>query len=64
MTQHDKSHGAAYDRGGADYWYARPVDPHYYTNGTRTTDLTPKQRKAYIDGYEDGEADGGQKDWT
>jgi hypothetical protein len=69
MTQHDERHGSQYDRGRADFWYNRPVDPHYYAyhadglGRTKVTDLTPKERKAYLAGYEDAESDGGQKDW-
>ena len=68
MTQHDERHGSQYDRGRADFWYNRPVDPHYYAyhadgaGRTKVTDLTPKERKAYLAGYEDAESDGGQKD--
>jgi hypothetical protein len=69
-TQHDERHGGAYDRGGADYYYHRPEDPHYFTGGTSTitcdtriTDLTPGERQAYLDGYADAEAFGAQKDW-
>ena len=68
--KHDERHGGPYDRGRADYWYNRPVDPHYFTGGTSTrncatcvTDLTPSELKAYHAGYADGEADGGQKEW-
>ena len=70
MTKHDDRHRGAYDRGRADYWYGRPVEPHYFTGGTshpdcptRVAKLTAKQRAAYIAGYEDGEEDGGQKEW-
>ena len=27
-------HGMAYDRGSADSWYSRPIDPHYWTDGS------------------------------
>jgi hypothetical protein len=70
MTQHDTRHGGPYDRGGADFWYNRPVDPHYFADHadgpgrTKVTDLKPTERAAYLDGYEDAESDGGQKDWT
>jgi len=67
---HDQRHGGAYDRGGADYFYGRERDPHYFTGGTsspncetRITDLTASEIKAYNDGFDDGERDGAQKDW-
>lgn len=65
----DTSHGSPYDRGGADFWYARPRDPHKYPNGTYNEprigkgDLTPEEIAAYNKGYSEAEAVGDQKDW-
>ena len=67
---HDQRHGGAYDRGGADYYYGRAPDPHYYPAGVafgatrgRVTDLTADEIKAYGDGFDDAEKAGAQKDW-
>jgi hypothetical protein len=61
-------HGSLYDRGSADSWYSRPIDPHWYPNGSyntpRITDLTPEQIAEYNAGYEDNEKSGGKKDWN
>ncbi len=51
----NKSHGSPYDRGSADAYYGRPMDPHKYPNGTyhgdRVTDLTDKEVAQYNRGY-------------
>jgi len=64
----DKSHGSPYDRGGADSYYHRPRDPHYYPlgtgNGDRITDLTPEEVRAYLAGYAHNERYGDKKDWS
>jgi hypothetical protein len=60
-------HGGAFDRGAADSYYHRPPNPHYYTDGTGTsekiTDLTQEERAAYQAGYDYNEAYGGKKEW-
>jgi hypothetical protein len=35
---YDKRHGGPFDRGGADFWYGRGFDPHYYKGATYSTD--------------------------
>jgi len=30
----DREHGSPFDRGGADSYYQRPFDPHYWPSGT------------------------------
>lgn len=63
-SQYDDSHGSPYDRGWADKYYGRPMDPHKYLEGTykgeKITDLTPEELKAYEAGYENCDD---QKDW-
>ena len=54
MTTYDESHGAPYDRGRADFWYNRKCDPLTWPS---------KDRAAYVAGYDQGESDGGQKEW-
>ena len=60
-------HGSPYDRGGADSYYRRPANPHYYPqgsyNGEVITDLTDEQIAEYYRGYEDNERAGNFKDW-
>lgn len=49
-------HGSAYDRGGADAYYSRPKNPHYYPcgtyNGQPVTALTAAELHAYNLGYD------------
>ncbi|CAM6004377.1 unnamed protein product [Sphagnum balticum] len=60
-------HGSAADRGAADSWYRRPKSPHYWPEGTmkgtKVTDLTPEEIKAYNDAYDYNEENGGHKEW-
>lgn len=48
-------HGGLYDRGGADSYYRRKKDPHWYPEGTghgeRITDLTDEEINEYNLGY-------------
>ena len=63
----DKSHGSPWDRGGADSYYHRPKDPHYYPlgtgNGYKITELTDAQVQEYLAGYEWNEKYGDKKCW-
>ena len=60
-------HGSLYDRGGADSWYDRPRDPHWWPEGTgngqRIDDLDEQQVLEYLAGYEDNEESGGKKQY-
>jgi len=66
---YDTRHGGPYDRGGADYFYGRPFEPHYFVGATYTSDkveladMTPDEITAYSAGYRDAEERGNQKDW-
>lgn len=66
---YDKRHGGPFDRGGADYWYGRGYDPHYYTGASVVTDrvelkdMTPAQIAEYTAGYREMELQGEQKNW-
>lgn len=62
MTQEiDKRHGGPYDRGGADYYYWRDRNPHYYKGATRQSelveekDMTPEEIAEYNLGYDSGD---------
>ena len=66
---YDTTHGGPYDRGGADSYYRRDFDPHYWPQGTQKgarvemKDMTPLEITAYTKGYNDNEADGNFKEW-
>ena len=57
-------HGSPSDRGGADCYYGRPRNPHYYPNGTYnghpvTIDcMTQGQIDAYNREYDAGDFNG------
>jgi len=67
MTNFDKRHGGAFDRGSADSYYRRPRNPHYYEQGTATspkvTELTEAEVHAYNAGYDYNEEYGDKKDY-
>ena len=52
-----EGHGSPSDRGGADAYYGRPYDPHYWPEGTykgarvSAQDMTDEQKKAYMKAY-------------
>lgn len=62
-------HGSPYDRGGADSYYRRVPDPHWYPEGTGhgirviKSDMTPYEIEAYFAGYNDNEAAGDFKEY-
>lgn len=51
-------HGSPHDRGGADAWYDRKRDPHWYPDGTyvgnpiKADGMTPQEIAAYHFGYD------------
>lgn len=66
----DKRHGGPYDRGGADSWYQRGYNPHYYTGDSMQSlrydidSMTAEEIAAYTAGYEANESDPSmRKDW-
>jgi len=69
MSKYDERHGGPYDRGSADSYYGRGLDPHYYVGSTyqsdriEMADMTPEEIGAYYKGYHDNEQDGNFKDW-
>lgn len=62
-------HGGPFDRGSADSWYSRPVEPHYYTGATHTStklevvDMSESEIKDYLAGYDYNEQFGGKKEY-
>jgi hypothetical protein len=63
----DTRHGGCFDRGSADSYYNRSIEPHYYVGGTHTsekvTKLTEKQVADYMAGYAFNEQFGDKKSW-
>jgi hypothetical protein len=53
----NRKHGSPYDRGGADAYYGRRFDPHYYPSGTyfgkRITkeEMTEEEIREYAKGF-------------
>ena len=68
-THHDTRHGSPYDRGAADSYYRRGMNPHYFVGATGNSprieevDMTPEEIEAYEDGFMDNERDGDFKDY-
>ena len=68
-TNYDQRHGGAFDRGSADSYYGRPRVPHFYVEGTGTSDridqsnMTPAEVQAYLAGYQWNEQFGDKKSW-
>jgi len=64
-----RRHGSPYDRGSADSYYQRGINPHYYEGGTYTServDITDKnsvEYKEYMAGYNDNEKSYNFKQW-
>lgn len=62
-------HGGPFDRGSADSWYRRPLNPHYYVDDSITSEkvemseMTDSQIQEYYAGHEYNEESGGHKDW-
>jgi hypothetical protein len=54
---YDQRHGGPYDRGGADKYYERSYEPHYYVGDTalsdriKVEDMTADEIAAYAAGY-------------
>lgn len=66
---YDKRHGGPYDRGSADAYYGRQMQPHYYKGMTYSSelveekDMTDDELKAYFAGYDEQVESGDFKDW-
>jgi len=66
-------HGSPYDRGGADSYYRRGVNPHYYggpqggpfggTVKIYMMDMSQEEIDQYMKGYQDNEDAGDFKEW-
>jgi hypothetical protein len=68
-VEYNDRHGGPFDRGSADSWYSRPIDPHYYVGDTHTTtridlvDMSKKEIEDYLAGYNYNEEFGGKKEY-
>lgn len=66
---YDQRHGGPFDRGSADSWYSRGRQPHFYVEGTGTSEridqsqMTTQEVQAYLAGYQWNEQFGGKKSW-
>jgi hypothetical protein len=64
----DTRHGGCFDRGSADSYYHRGIEPHYYAGDThqseKVTELTEEQLAEYMAGYFWNEQFGDKKDWN
>jgi len=55
--EYNKTHGYPWDRGSADSYYGRPIDPHYYPEGTghgkriEASEMSKEELEAYHAGY-------------
>ena len=67
--EYSDRHGGAYDRGSADYYYARGRQPHLFLGDTYNSTKIPadhmseQELDAYNAGYDDAEACGDRKQW-
>ena len=65
----DTQHGSPFDRGGADSYYQRGFDPHYWPSGTHKGyrvemhEMTAEEITAYTRGYNQNEEAGNFKVW-
>lgn len=62
-------HGGPADRGSADAWYKRDLNPHYFEGATYSSKLieaggmTSKEIEEYTKAYNFGWSTGAHKDW-
>ena len=68
-VEYDARHGGPFDRGSADSYYHRPINPHYWPEGTGHGEkiekayMTDLEVSAYMAGYEFNEQFGNKKDF-
>ena len=65
----DNRHGGPFDRGAADSYYRRGINPHFYIGSTYQSPLidsegmTDDELEAYQAGYRYNEKQGHYKEW-
>lgn len=68
-ADYDTRHGSPFDRGSADSYYNRGINPHYYVDATYSSErierdrMTVEEIEAYMAGYEWNERFGDKKSW-
>ena len=66
---YDTRHGGPFDRGSADSYYHRGINPHYYVGDTMMSEriekdqMTISQVEEYLAGYDWNEELGSKKEW-
>lgn len=66
-TKYDERHGGPFDRGMADSYYGRGIEPHYFVGGSYNSKLiteenmTDEELEAYYAGYDLNELSGEKK---
>jgi hypothetical protein len=68
MMTMNKLHGSPYDRGSADAYYRRPINPPYYPSSDvgfsePMKSMTKDQENEYLKGYWDQQKSGDFKDY-
>lgn len=67
--EYNARHGGPFDRGSADSWYSRPIEPHYFTGGSydstklELVDMSKTEIDEYLAGYNYNEQFGGKKEY-
>lgn len=67
--KYDNRNGSPFDRGTADSWYSRGVNPHYFVGGTymstkvEKADMSEQDLADYMAGYEYNEKFGSKKEY-
>ena len=68
--EYNDRHGGPFDRGSADSWYSRGINPHYYVGDTAQStrleevDMSEKEVADYLAGYAWNEEFGDKKDYS
>jgi hypothetical protein len=69
VGRYNERHGGPYDRGGADSYYQRGFDPHYFVGDSYSSprielsQMTAAEITAYTAGFNYNEESGNFKDW-
>tara|TARA_B100000941_G_scaffold228398_1_gene170720 strand:+ start:877 stop:1086 length:210 start_codon:yes stop_codon:yes gene_type:complete len=69
MEEVCRRHGGPFDRGGADSWYKRTPEPHYYVGNTYNSkrveveDMTDQEIRQYWLGYDENQRFGTFKEY-
>jgi len=69
VMSYDQRHGGPYDRGIADSYYGREINPHFFVGATHMSEkIVPEPGtqayREYMAGYEHNEKYGDKKSWV